>query len=200
MHLAQWKKSAFVAGHPLLDFLNTVDFQGRTYTCNRLTSYEALAAWCQVAGVITPSESGIFTAAAITSPSKAEHALAALILWREAVYRALAAILEEKPVDAEDWRSVEMSIQGAIMDASLHRDTSRKASWLVRPLDLTTVQKRLALHLHDLLGNTLITSLKKCEGCTWLFVDTSKNHRRRWCAMSTCGSRSKAQRFRQGLN
>lgn len=34
----------------------------------------------------------------------------------------------------------------------------------------------------------------ECPSCGWLFLDTSKNNRRTWCSMSTCGARSKAQR------
>ena len=37
-----------------------------------------------------------------------------------------------------------------------------------------------------------------CAGdrCGWLFVDTSKNHSRRWCDMKICGNRMKARRFK----
>ncbi|WFU13023.1 YbfB/YjiJ family MFS transporter (plasmid) [Rhizobium sp. CB3090] len=34
----------------------------------------------------------------------------------------------------------------------------------------------------------------QCETCSWLFIDTSKTKRRRWCPMALCGNRSKAQR------
>ncbi|WP_443691321.1 CGNR zinc finger domain-containing protein [Pseudomonas sp.] len=43
----------------------------------------------------------------------------------------------------------------------------------------------------------MVAKIKQCEGCTWLFIDTSKNHRRRWCSMATCGNRAKAQRHYQ---
>jgi predicted RNA-binding Zn ribbon-like protein len=33
------------------------------------------------------------------------------------------------------------------------------------------------------------------ETCRWLFLDTSKNHTRRWCNMRVCGNRMKARRF-----
>ncbi len=33
-----------------------------------------------------------------------------------------------------------------------------------------------------------------CPSCGWLFVDTSKNGRRRWCSMATCGARDKSRR------
>ena len=32
------------------------------------------------------------------------------------------------------------------------------------------------------------------EECDWLFLDKTKNHRRRWCDMKTCGNRVKARR------
>ncbi len=33
------------------------------------------------------------------------------------------------------------------------------------------------------------------DTCRWLFLDTSKNHTRRWCNMKVCGNRMKARRF-----
>jgi predicted RNA-binding Zn ribbon-like protein len=33
------------------------------------------------------------------------------------------------------------------------------------------------------------------DTCRWLFLDTSKNHTRRWCNMKVCGNRVKARRF-----
>ena len=47
----------------------------------------------------------------------------------------------------------------------------------------------------------LTTSLERvrlCEShdCGWLFLDTSRNGRRRWCSMQGCGSREKMRRYR----
>jgi predicted RNA-binding Zn ribbon-like protein len=38
--------------------------------------------------------------------------------------------------------------------------------------------------------------VRECSGdtCGWLFVDTSRNHSRRWCDMEDCGNRAKARR------
>ncbi|HEV2391667.1 MAG TPA: CGNR zinc finger domain-containing protein [Verrucomicrobiae bacterium] len=40
--------------------------------------------------------------------------------------------------------------------------------------------------------------MRLCQGdtCGWLFVDSSKNHSRRWCDMRDCGNRAKARRHR----
>jgi len=47
----------------------------------------------------------------------------------------------------------------------------------------------------DLLAGGDLSLLKKCENpdCVLHFYDTSKNHARRWCSMSGCGNRMKAQ-------
>lgn len=34
------------------------------------------------------------------------------------------------------------------------------------------------------------------DGCRWVFEDTSRAGRRRWCDMSSCGNRAKVRRFR----
>ena len=41
-----------------------------------------------------------------------------------------------------------------------------------------------------------MSRLKLCPGndCGWLFIDETKNARRRWCTMETCGNRAKASR------
>lgn len=41
--------------------------------------------------------------------------------------------------------------------------------------------------------------LRKCESsdCVLFFYDTTKNHKRRWCSMSSCGNKAKAATFYQ---
>ena len=35
-----------------------------------------------------------------------------------------------------------------------------------------------------------------CDLCGWLFIDSSRGRRRRWCSMKTCGNQAKAARYR----
>ena len=39
--------------------------------------------------------------------------------------------------------------------------------------------------------------LRICQGtdCAWLFIDSSKAGRRRWCDMAVCGNAAKSRRF-----
>ncbi|MBY8977905.1 CGNR zinc finger domain-containing protein [Rhodobacteraceae bacterium NNCM2] len=56
----------------------------------------------------------------------------------------------------------------------------------------------LAEAMGDLICEVDFSLVKNCEGptCTMWFVDTSKNHTRRWCSMAVCGNRAKAAAFR----
>jgi predicted RNA-binding Zn ribbon-like protein len=40
--------------------------------------------------------------------------------------------------------------------------------------------------------------LKACraDDCRWIYLDTSKNHSRAWCSMSSCGNRAKVSAYR----
>jgi predicted RNA-binding Zn ribbon-like protein len=42
-----------------------------------------------------------------------------------------------------------------------------------------------------------VRHLRACASpkCGWVFLDTSRNRRRRWCAMQVCGNRAKVRRF-----
>jgi hypothetical protein len=51
----------------------------------------------------------------------------------------------------------------------------------------------------ELLPSENCELIKCCasDTCGWLFLDSTKNHSRRWCDMADCGSRAKAKRYYQ---
>jgi predicted RNA-binding Zn ribbon-like protein len=50
----------------------------------------------------------------------------------------------------------------------------------------------------ELLLSAEAERLRLCAShdCGWLFLDVSRNGRRRWCSMAACGNVEKARRFR----
>ncbi len=51
---------------------------------------------------------------------------------------------------------------------------------------------------HDAMRDGTWARLSHCQNdtCQWAFLDQSKNRSRRWCDMSTCGTKSKARAYR----
>jgi predicted RNA-binding Zn ribbon-like protein len=57
---------------------------------------------------------------------------------------------------------------------------------------------RLADALADALAEGDTSRFRICanDACRWVFEDTSRGGRRRWCDMQSCGNRAKVRRFR----
>lgn len=49
----------------------------------------------------------------------------------------------------------------------------------------------------DLLLSNRQDRIRECQGCGWLFFDSTRNGSRRWCTMAICGNRAKARRHYQ---
>ena len=78
----------------------------------------------------------------------------------------------------------------------------------LRAIDLGETASLNDLARHPVLGLVALSALsilsdpsercrtKTCPGidCGWTFVDETKNRRRKWCLMETCGNRAKAAR------
>ena len=72
--------------------------------------------------------------------------------------------------------------------------------WRSDARDVLLPLQRIALDALDLLNGPSVAQLRRCDNtatCGWLFFDTSKNQRRRWCAMETCGTEFKMGRYRR---
>jgi predicted RNA-binding Zn ribbon-like protein len=54
----------------------------------------------------------------------------------------------------------------------------------------------IAVAAVDLLRTGPLDRVSVCAACPWLFLDTSRNHSRRWCSMDDCGARAKMRRYR----
>lgn len=57
---------------------------------------------------------------------------------------------------------------------------------------------RAAMPLVEAIASGQTDRFRICanDGCRWVFEDSSRAGRRRWCDMSTCGNRAKVRRFR----
>lgn len=68
--------------------------------------------------------------------------------------------------------------------------------WPVHELDLGLPRWPIVYSAAKLLASSGLDRVRQCAGddCGWLFLDTSRNHSRRWCDMADCGNRAKARR------
>ena len=187
------------AGHPVLDFVNTADdrFQGKG-PVERLVDYADLLRFAEQAGVIDPRQ-GRLLGGSVRSRAAA-RALRSARQLREALASALYAVSDGKaPAPA-----VLLTLQRHFHSASRHRRLRREAAGLGWHWGRFDSHAELPVWILSLAARELLTSgpmerVRACaaENCRWLFLDTSRNHTRRWCKMEVCGNRTKARRFQE---
>jgi predicted RNA-binding Zn ribbon-like protein len=133
--------------------------------------------------------------AAPATPSVLRRALAI----REALYRVLAsAVSGSRPAPADL-----AALNRELAIARSHERIRHTARGFVIGWDDAdapdAVLWNIARSAAELLQSGYLHRLRQCGGyeCGWLFLDTSRNHSRRWCDMRDCGNRNKVLQFRR---
>jgi predicted RNA-binding Zn ribbon-like protein len=179
-----------------LDFLNTVDWRGRSEPVEYLSSYEDLLTWSALSGVLSSAQARVLERS--VRKNAATRVLAGAIDFREAAYRALVALLNRRTPARRDLETVDAMVSQARDHTALRYDRGA-FSWSFADADreMHLPLWIIAIELAELLASEHVRDVRMCGGpeCGWLFLDTTKNHTRRWCSMEGCGNRAKARRF-----
>ncbi len=177
-----------IGGHPALDLVNTLDWRFRKEGPEELLkSYSDLLRFAGESGLLKPGQ--------IRRPRKttAGKALKRCVELREAI----AQILYRRTPPTAALETLERLIQAARNQQQL-RWREGRLTWNWKKLDAKLPLWALSLSASDLLSSGDMHRVRECDNpeCRWLFLDTSKNHTRRWCDMKVCGNRMKARRFK----
>ncbi len=201
--LSSAKKFQFVGGDLALDFCNTVGGKRGSVTREHLVSYLEFAAWSFQAGLLTRPQAEACLERAKKKPAEAADALARAIDLREALFRIFAARIEKKAPSRADLVLLNSELARSLGRMQLAPPTEGDAccAWCWAPVEgaMDHALGPIAHSAAKLLTNgTHLSRVEICHGdtCGWLFMDSSKNHSRRWCDMRDCGNRAKIRRHR----
>ena len=181
-----------------LDFANTVDDRTEIHPQELLNSYNDLVSWSEQAQVLTEQEAQRLLEKAARHPSEAFRVLQQAVAIREAIFRIFKAVAEDESPEDEDL--VLLSV--AVADAQKHarivpKENGFRWDWATKAGELDCMLWPVVRSAADFLTSDDLDTVRVCasDTCNWLFLDTSKNHSRRWCNMKSCGNREKARRF-----
>jgi predicted RNA-binding Zn ribbon-like protein len=180
------------------DFLNTDDLENGL-PVEGLPTLDAALTWFVERGVIHGEGADRLRVQADVDPGGAARDLARIHSVRGALREVADAIVEDRPPR-----------EGALdtVNRALH---ARQVIELVPSSDgcVAVDHRHVGDPVDDALArlcDPLVTELtagqperiKICDNdrCRWVFYDTSRTARRRWCDMATCGNRAKAARHR----
>jgi predicted RNA-binding Zn ribbon-like protein len=188
----------FLAGHPCLDFLNTRPL-AKGQPVELLPSLEEFLRWLTRAGRIDARgasdalkrwndgpEGDRITERARAFRETLRHMTDGLVKGRGASTEGVAAI---NFILAENDGNLRLERQGG----------GFRTRFAARPTSSITLLGSVAEAAADLLSRTDIHLVRRCGNpeCVLYFYDTTRNHRRQWCAMGTCGNLMKVRAFRK---
>ena len=186
----------FTGNHLCLDFTNTVQDRS-TSPRELLNSYSDLLLWSQGAQILTEGEAERLREEAARHTKEAKAVLQRAIDLREALYRIFFAVARGSSPAQADLHTLNTEFSEAMSQACIvpAKDIFT-LDWTGKEKALDRMLWTIVHSASDLLTSEGLDDVRVCaaEDCNWLFLDTSKNHSRRWCDMKSCGNRAKARK------
>ena len=179
-----------------LDFVNTVGDRPRREN-EKLAVYADLLRWAGHAGILGEPERQALGRRADSRTDESRRALHHAIELREVIYRTFSALAAGDRPGPGELAALNAALLESLPHLRLESDEAGYGwTWSGARSRLDSPLWPVVRSAADLLTSPEAALVRECasETCSWLFVDRSRTHRRRWCDMKTCGNRAKARR------
>lgn len=192
----------FIGGEVCLDLTNTVrGVRGEHFAKETLSSYSDLVAWSQQASLVTESEAEELQQRAARDEEEASLVLLRTTTLREAIYRVFTALIVGSQPAESDLDILNRELKKGTAGASIVCSREGFAwEWRKEEHSLDQMLGPLARSAASLLTSARWDQVRQCANvtrCQWLFVDTTRNHRRQWCRVAVCGSSVRVRLHRE---
>ena len=187
-----------IAGNVCLDFINTLDDRPSDKPKELLSDYCDLAQFGEQTGLLTPAQADYFFEKTPGMPDEAEATLRRARALREALYAIFSAVMDRRAAPQAAMDTLNANLHDAAQHSRLVQRAGRCEWRYDDPASsFNSVLWPIARAAASLLASDQLLLVRACSSptCQWLFLDTSKNHRRRWCDMTKCGNRAKVRSF-----
>jgi predicted RNA-binding Zn ribbon-like protein len=185
-----------VGGNLALDFANTVDDPLGPERYDHASTYDDLVRWSVRVGILTHARASRLRRMAASQRRDATATVERAHELRNILNDIFGGVADGRRDWPKHWTKLRPFVADALAHAELDDTGGGARRWAWRDTDdLTVILHPLATAAAELLVSDDLQRVKRCARCPWLFVDKSKNHSRRWCAMNDCGKAEKIRRY-----
>jgi predicted RNA-binding Zn ribbon-like protein len=192
---------SFIGGDLCLDFCNTADGDINSGKWDDwIADYPALVEWMQSGGALSDEQATVLRKQAALHPGEAAQVMDSAHALRLVMFHLFSAVAEECQPDESDVAAFNQHLQMALDHLRVSPGTTGQFIWRWSDeVNLASPLWPVVWSAARLLTSEQVRLVRECSGadCSWLFLDTSRNHSRRWCDMKGCGNRAKAHRHYQ---
>lgn len=185
------KKFILIGDNLYLDFINTRLMRGGR-PVDLLGEKKDFLAWAAAAGLIS------VTAGEKMVESLTEGEFKKIKTFRDILSKMTEEIIDGKEIRPEFIAAINQQLRHKKGFELIEKKDGRLRRKFIadyaRPIQLLAPVAEKAAQM---ITEEDPKYLKKCESdrCILYFYDSTKNHSRRWCSMSSCGNRAKARAF-----
>lgn len=162
--------------------------------------YALLLDWGADGGILSPGELHRLRAEAGRHPDAARRAAERGVAVARLIRRVLTARATGDALDPADLNHLNRELAVVFGGLGLRAsENGYSLAWCEADANLEKVLWPAIRSAAELLTSPDPERLKICDApdCRWLFLDRSRNGRRRWCDMKVCGNREKVRRHRR---
>ncbi len=187
-----------MGGPVCLDFVNTLDDRFSNHPKELLTSYGELARFAEDTQIVSNTVLDELRARSEELPEAAQRAVRSAIRMREAMGEIFYARVKQRLVAKAALALLNEYLQEAARHMKLVPSEGHfQWQFELAENNFEVLLWPIARSAAELLASDQLQFVRACASntCEWLFLDESKNHRRRWCDMTKCGNRAKVRNF-----
>ncbi|WP_298733023.1 ABATE domain-containing protein [uncultured Chitinophaga sp.] len=182
------------------DFINTVHSWKEANQHEYLDSYTALVQWSGKVEILSAQKRKQLRQYASRHIEPAGKALEKIKEVRQLLYELFAAVAAGNISTLPDNR---LHTFNTVLSAALSHirfsksKASLEQSWEENDTDLLQPLWVVMKSAYDVLTTEDPQRIKECPACGWMFLDQTKNNKRRWCNPHSCGSIEKTKKYYQ---
>lgn len=183
-------------GSACLDFINSM--LNEELPVERLHNYQDLLILARRLELLDKPTFSTLTRAAKKDPQEAVRVYEKALALRKSMLGVFQSIARGrfKQMPGMQLKTFNKFIQEALAQRQFVISGDQlQRTWVFPAESMTQPVWLFSLSAYNLLTTSDQAMIKECGACAWLFIDETKNHRRKWCDMKTCGTNEKARRY-----
>jgi predicted RNA-binding Zn ribbon-like protein len=181
-------------------FINTVNAWRGVNLHEYLGTYTDLMDWCRKVNALDEKQRSNLMRYAAQHETAAATALQKLKRTRETLYHFFSGIAENDglTLPAPLLDKFNKALTNALSRLQIEQaDSGVRAVLKQDGTDLLAPLWPVMKSAYDVLTNEEHIRIKECQTCGWIFLDHTKNNRKRWCNPLSCGTMDKSKRYYQ---